>query len=170
MGGREFDLLTGGRAVEPDAAAVASVIERGIMAWPSFVRGSGPFPDAAGGWSHDPASLTDAERTAVASLYAALMTASCLDLLGASGPTAVEGPFARNDLYRDALGRLTGRPVVGSPGTTGTGAGAALLFATAPSSDGGASLRPERPGPPSAPFVAYAARWREMARVTAAPH
>lgn len=162
MGGREFDHLTAGPPVEPDPATIASVLARGVMARPGFARGSGPFPDAVGGWSHDPDSLTAAERTAAASLYAALMTATCLDLLDAAGPITVEGPFARNGLYGAALARLTGRPVQTSAHRTGTSFGAACLFPWARAND----THPMDPGhgvPLGSAFDSYAARWRSAA-------
>ncbi|WP_091715154.1 FGGY-family carbohydrate kinase [Methylobacterium phyllostachyos] len=160
MGGREFDHLIGGPAVEPDPDTLATVLARGVMALPGFARGSGPFPEAVGAWSHDPDSLTPAARTAAASLYAALMTATCLDRLGADGPIFVEGPFARNGLYGAALARLTGRAVHPSSHRTGTSGGAARLFAPGGAED---TYRPgllrSTVGLGSA-LDAYAARWR----------
>lgn len=135
MGGREFDMLTAGAATEPSAADIAGVIEAGIMALPSFVAGSGPFPRNTGGWTVAPESLTAGRRTAAASLYAALMTDTVLRLIGADGPTVVEGPFARNALYVQALSILTGRPAEASLASTGTSGGAALL-ALGPASPG----------------------------------
>ncbi|WP_237481415.1 FGGY-family carbohydrate kinase [Lichenibacterium dinghuense] len=163
MGGREFDRLTEGRAEAPDAACVASVLRRGVMAWPSFAPGSGPFPGAAGRWSTDPAGLSAPERTAAASLYAALMTATCLDLLGAAGSITIEGPFARNALYREALARLSGHTVLASSGATGTSSGAAGLFANPARTE--AVLTPLFDGRDlsSATFADYASRWRECA-------
>ena len=159
MGGREFDILTGRDPSPPDAAAVRTVLGRRVMALPSFAPGSGPFPNATGRWSEAPDTLTPGERTAVATLYVALMTASCLDLIGAEGRTVVEGPFARNPLYSEALAILTGRPVLPSGGGTGTSVGAARLL-----------LPAEPPRPPvqtpvrliddDAKLRAYAATWR----------
>ncbi len=167
MGGREFDRLTGGRVETPDPGCVASVLARRVMALPSFAPGSGPFPGAAGRWSEDEKRLTAAERTAAASLYAALMTATCLDLLGAAGPTTVEGPFARNALFLRALAALTGRPVLVAPGATGTSLGAARLFA-GPEPEARAPALPATGGPELGPdFAGYAARWRETAGVEA---
>jgi sugar (pentulose or hexulose) kinase len=162
MGGREFDMLTDKAAVEPDAASIAAVIGGCVMALPTFAPGNGPFPKGVGRWSHDPASLSPQERAAAASLYVALMTATCLDLLHARGASVIEGPFARNALFRAALAALTARPVLASPGSTGTSAGAARL------------ARPAgRPHPLPDPvrddvdlgpgFPAYAARWKEQA-------
>ncbi len=162
MGGREFDLLTGGQVAMPDEACVAAVCARMLMVLPSFAPGSGPFPKAKGRWSHDPARLSPAERTAVASLYAALMTATCLDVIAAEGATVVEGPFARNALYADALEALTGRPVLAAASGTGTSAGAARLVVPA-----GLAVREAEAGPRTRSydlgdaFTRYAARWRD---------
>lgn len=159
MGGREFDGLTGGAAGDPDPDAARAVIARSIMALPSFAPGSGPYPRATGRWSHDPDTLTRAERLAAASLYGSLMTATCLDLLDAQGRTIIEGPFARNPLYCDALACLTGREVLAADGSTGTSAGAArlLLPAAAPVRHRRFSGAMVRPGDD---LLAYAARWR----------
>ena len=67
--------------------------------------------------------VAQTERTAALSLYLAMMTATCLELIGAKGPTLVEGPFARNALYAAMLGAATARPVLlPAPGSTGTAA------------------------------------------------
>jgi sugar (pentulose or hexulose) kinase len=58
-----------------------------------------------------------------------MMTKVCLDLTGAAGPIIVEGPFASNLLYIEALSKVTGRLVVPVAGSTGTSVGAALLAA-----------------------------------------
>ncbi len=127
MGGREFDILTNRDAGDIVPEAVRSVIARQVMALPTFAPGSGPFPHGRGQWTHDPTVLSRAERTVAASLYVALMTASCLELLAASGRTIIEGPFARNALYCSALAHLSGREVLAALGSTGTSAGATHL-------------------------------------------
>jgi sugar (pentulose or hexulose) kinase len=159
MGGREFDILTGGRPQAPTAAEIATVIDRRIMALPGFVPGNGPYPRARGRWTVDPETLSAGERTAAAGLYSALMTAECLALVAADGPTVVEGPFARNRLILAALAEATGRPVEASTNATGTSAGAALL-ALGP--DAVVTVRGLEPGPagPVPGFAAYAADWR----------
>ena len=160
MGGREFDRATGGAVAAPDDAALDAVLAGGVMALPAFAPGSGPFPDRVGRWTVDPATLSPAARTAAASLYVALMTDTCLDLLDARGPTVVEGPFAANGLFCEALAVLTGRPVGASAGGTGTGVGAAALVAVVAV----AVPRPVAPRPAlGAAFRAYAARWRAEA-------
>jgi sugar (pentulose or hexulose) kinase len=125
MAGREFDVMTDGAPVTPDLAVVSAVLAGSAMAFPAFAPGTGPFSNVAGRWTKD--DLSPAAKTAVASLYAALMTEICLELLGADGASVIEGPFARNALYREALAAATGRPVQASDSATGTSAGAAQL-------------------------------------------
>lgn len=136
MGGREFEILAGPTPVDVDAAALAFVLGERVLVRPTFSPGIGPFPSSVGCWSHAPETLTPAVRTAAATLYLALVTATSLRLLKARGPTVVEGPFARNPLYLAGLRRLTARPVLASRSATGTVGGAALLF------------RPNGPRPP----------------------
>ena len=159
MTGREFEILTGGRATPPTDAETARVLAGGIMALPGFVPGAGPFGQRRGSWSHDPAGLTDGERTAAASLYAALLAETSLRLAGAEGPVLIEGPMAKSPLFLAALAALLPRPVIGRPDATGTTEGAALL------ADGPENARPPTADPaPAVPlggdFPAYAAAWR----------
>ncbi len=130
MGGREFDLLVP-EPVEPSNADIARVIAQDIQALPSFVAGVGPFPHARGRWTCDPDTMTPGERTAVVTLYLALMTEACLELCGLGREIIVEGALARNRLFGDALARLTGVPVASSGDATGTSVGASLLFSGA---------------------------------------
>lgn len=128
MGGREWDLLT--RDLTPVAEqeeldAPSAVIKARAMILPSVVMGTGPFPDSRSRWQAEPHLA--AERRASASLYEAMMTQTCLDLIASEGPIVVEGPFAANRLYLEALHTLMKRPVYASGATTGTAIGAALL-------------------------------------------
>jgi sugar (pentulose or hexulose) kinase len=126
MGGREFDQITSGvqAASQQD---LQSVLHDRIMLMPAVENASGPFPRRQHSWTpHEPRS--DGERFAAASFYCALMTATCLDLIGAEGPVIVEGPFAANPHYLAMLGAVIDRPVLTSTGsTTGTAIGAAML-------------------------------------------
>ena len=156
MGGREFDQLVG-EVVPPSKADVERIVSQDIRVQPSFTPGVGPFPNATGHWTHEPATLTAGERTAAASLYLALVTRACLDLCGLGREVIVEGPLARNALFGQALARLTGVPVRASGDATGTSLGASMLFGTG--NDGVASA--EAAEPLAVPgFDAYVARWR----------
>ncbi|RWB50896.1 FGGY-family carbohydrate kinase [Mesorhizobium sp.] len=126
MGGREFSLLTGGQPVDWDEGDVAAVLARQALLLPSTQQGSGPFPHRAAQW-HNAEALSAGQRFVAISFYLALMTATCLELIGGDGPTTVEGPFAQNRLFIRMLAAATGRHVIASETSTGTSIGAALL-------------------------------------------
>ena len=159
MGGREWEIITRdtprvGRDAE--AAAVIGVIERQEMLLPSLVSGTGPFPRAQGRWISEPA--TTGGRLAAAGLYQALMTATCLEMIGARGPIVVEGPFAANEIFLTALHTLTERPVHASLADTGTALGASLLAGSRP------AIHLRRVSDRLAGLTDYAARWRDATR------
>lgn len=136
MGGREFERLTAGRNTPTQAEcvdAVSRVLADQILLLPSIVEGSGPYPDRQGRWITEPRD--DAERYVAASFYAAMMTASCLGLIGRSSTVIVEGPFSGNEHYTQGLASITGAQVfvTNANSPSGTALGAALLaIATAP--------------------------------------
>jgi sugar (pentulose or hexulose) kinase len=156
MGGREFEILQRQiGSVEPgDVRAVLSeVIEKGTMLLPNVASGSGPFPDNEMRWIAAE-SASPAELMAASSLYLALMTEACLDLIGASGPILVEGPFALNDIYTGVLASLTSSDVIAFPGSTGTSLGAALLTGIEP------AVHVAQNAPPRLPdLTAYRSAW-----------
>jgi len=105
MGGREYEAILGGALGATSALEdAAKIVKRGVMAGPSFVAGSGPFPDARGGILGDVQSA--GERAALASLYLALMQDVSLDLIRAEGPVLIEGRFANDPVFTGALARL----------------------------------------------------------------
>ncbi len=169
MGGREFELITDGRPVTPSPETVDRVLREGVMVLPAVVPESGPFQGRPASWSHDPAALSAETKTAVASLYLARMTDTCLGLIGAGGPVIVEGPFAGNDLYCAALATLTDRDVLASADSaTGTSVGAALLFEAGAPGRGAAAAGPPAKGfsdPRAETLHAYAERWRRGAAI-----
>ena len=161
MAGREFALLAGENG-EPSEADVRRVVGEGIMALPTFAPGTGPFASRTGDWTRDPAALSGEERTVAASLYAALVAETCLDLTGADGPIIVEGPLSRNRLFLAALASLTRRAVIRRTDATGTTDGAALLaLGPAPRSDD--RTEPVSVAPLEIDIGGYAAAWRERA-------
>jgi sugar (pentulose or hexulose) kinase len=161
MAGREYEIIAGS-AAEPTRADLAKVVAGNIMALPTFAPGTGPFGDAVGHWSADPTRLTPGERAAAASLYAALVTETCLGFAGAEGPVVVEGPLARNATFLGALAQRVPRPVIARSDATGTTDGAALL-AIGPD----AELLERADPPPIAPLEidlgAWADEWHRRA-------
>ncbi len=130
MGGREFEILTAGIIAPSDAelrVALEHVLANDILYLPNAIDGSGPYPGRKGHWLNEPRG--DAERHVAASLYAAMMTASCLSLVGHATTTIVEGPFGSNRIYTQALAAITGSDVLvtDSNSPSGTALGAALL-------------------------------------------
>ncbi|TIO51112.1 MAG: carbohydrate kinase [Mesorhizobium sp.] len=157
MGGREFSLLTGGQPQDWSEGDVAAVLAQKALLLPSTQRGSGPFPHRAAHWRNADA-LNTSQRFVAISFYLALMTATCLELIGGDGPTTVEGPFSQNRLFIRMLAAATDRPVVASETSTGTSIGAALL-----ASDGATVMsKGERTEPPAErAWSDYARAWQQ---------
>lgn len=126
MGGREFEILMQGRRREYTSDDISNVLQKNIMLLPSIVTSSGPYQNSQFKWLVDDKALSDGEYYVAISFYLALMTASCLQLIGAKGDCLVEGPFAKNTLFCNLLAAAAGQCVIPSKGT-GTSIGAALL-------------------------------------------
>ena len=162
MGGRVFAMLEADAKADIADADRDAVLDGGVMLLPSIPDDSGPFTGRRGGWKGDPTSLSKGGYLYAVSLYLGLMTAVSLELIGADGPVIVEGPLAANRTFLEALGAVTGRPVMtGGSGATGTASGTALLAlgrnARAASHSRPATLSPD-------PRIAgYAGKWRELA-------
>jgi len=161
MGGREYELIRDGAAdaegAAPDAADRAAVLA-GIWLLPAVEPGSGPFAGRAMRWQGEAA--TAGQRMLALGLYLALMTETCLGLIGARGPLIVEGPFARNADYLAMLAALRPEGVEVAASATGTSAGAALLCLP----QGAAPATRKVPPPQDAAALrAYAAAWRDRA-------
>lgn len=158
MGGREFEMLRDGSRAQPSAADRARVLRDGVMLLPAVIAESGPFRGRHHRWTVPP--QTDGERIFALSLYLALMTDTCLDLIGARGPCVVEGPFAANSDFLRMLGVLRG-PIEVAASATGTSVGAALLFATAGARS---ETRIASDGGEDAPLCGYAKVWAKKVK------
>jgi sugar (pentulose or hexulose) kinase len=160
MGGRERALLLPDGGTTATADDAATVLAGGVMLLPSVQAGSGPFPQRQAEWrGGEP--VAPGPRQAAVSLYLALMTTVCLDLIGAQGPVIAEGPLAADPLYLRMLAAATGRSVLPSPSRgTGTSIGAALLTSQAarfPAQETAVTCA-------DAEWAAYAARWLALTR------
>jgi sugar (pentulose or hexulose) kinase len=172
MGGREYALIAGEDGLAPGPALAAedarALVERGVMAVPSFTRSGGPFPGTGGKGRIRGEVQTARERAALATLYVALMASVGLDLLEARGPVIVDGSFAENPLFPMLLAALRpGQEVLVSAEREGTALGAALLAGWAKRSAPAAiSLHPAAaaalPG-----LASYAEDWRAAAEAIA---
>jgi sugar (pentulose or hexulose) kinase len=155
MGGRENALLGEGLP-ETTPESIEAVLKTGLMYLPSAQAGSGPFPNRVGNWT---AKGSPTEQRAAVSFYLALMATTCLDLVGAQGPTIIEGPFAANAEFAMMLRVATGRDVIIEAAGTGTSIGAAFLA-------GNANLRPagEPIADPGPTWWPYSVAWRVAAQ------
>jgi sugar (pentulose or hexulose) kinase len=157
MGGREFEMLTQGASLGFTDADVRAVVSQRIALLPSVQQGSGPFPAHEPRWTGR--APTPEERAVAISFYLALMTATCLDLVGAEGETIVEGAFAANTAFLMMLKVATDRPVLAGGSATGTSIGAACLAAGKAPEPVLVSIAEELPKG----AADYAARWRLLA-------
>ena len=125
MGGREYEMIREGIEATPTEADRRAVLD-GLYLLPAIERNSGPFPGRPGGFTSEP--RTEGQRMLALSWYLALMTDTCLDLIGAEGPVIVEGPFGRNPDFLQMLAALRPGGVESATSATGTSIGSALLF------------------------------------------
>ncbi|PDT51004.1 MULTISPECIES: FGGY-family carbohydrate kinase [Sinorhizobium] len=159
MGGRAFSMLVGDNPPPASTEAEARVLAGGYMLLPSVLGGSGPFPSARPRWTVNEADLAPPERLAAVSFHLALMTATCLDLIGARGEIVVEGPFAANAAYLRMLAAATGRPALAnSLSSTGTSLGAACLVAGARIRTGAEVFSEAVPEG----YAGYARKWQRL--------
>lgn len=158
MAGREFEEIAGDNPVPASDEDEGVILARGDMALPARHADTGPFPGQRFTWTAEPRG---GERTAAASFYVALMGAACLGLVGAQGPSVVEGPLARNHAFARMLAAATGRPVILAGRGAGTGLGAALLAGPLLSPPTG-QVTIEPPADPR--WRAYAEGWRAAVR------
>lgn len=112
MGGREIETL-----IEIDTrridikldqpallAAVPAVLKTGAMILPTLAPGCGPFPEGRFAFINRPDDSH--ESRAAACMYAALVTESALELVGAEQRVLVEGRFAEAEVFVRALASL----------------------------------------------------------------
>lgn len=161
MGGREYEAIASGSDEMPTADALASVVRQKAFAVPAFASG-GPFAGNAGRLV-DTDRLASAERTALATLYTALMTALLIESLGASGDVLVDGPLASNALFGSVLAaRVPASRVLLS---AGKGVGAIAYLAGFPN----VAEKPLQAVSPIEPaqLDEYSRAWRELLPQTA---
>jgi sugar (pentulose or hexulose) kinase len=124
MGGREYDLASGGWDRPISTEAVEAVIAKGCFALPSFAAG-GPFPDKEAMFLGP--AVEGEERAAAALLYVALMTDLCLDLIRSDNDIVIDGGLAKAELYAPILAALRARKIFTSANPEGSAFGAAAL-------------------------------------------
>ncbi len=160
MGGRTYDAVFGGRMdIAAADEAIQALMARGAMALPNFLSAGGPFPGERGEMRGiDP---NDAEaRGLLGSIFLALISDVCLDLAGSRGAVVLEGPAAKNPVFRRVLAALREGPLLVRDEANGVtlGAGALAFRALArPSATTKTTVEPFAPGVARA----YRDAWRE---------
>jgi len=163
MGGREYQALAGdaGLAVIADVDALARIVDAGVMAHPQFADQGGPFRGAVGYVSPTGSAerTTPVDAAALATLYTALLTDYCLDLLGASGDIVIDGRMTGNVAWLDTLASLRGAQRVLASGDAEGSVRGAVALASWPHCLTTSPLRPCSPLPLGG-LEAYRAAWR----------
>lgn len=125
MGGREYDMASGGWTMPVTTEAIASVIARRCFALPSFAAG-GPLQGHIGNFSGP--AIAGEERAAAALLYVALMTDLSLELIGSQNAIIIDGGLVKTGLYASILAALRpGQTIHTSANPEGSAFGAAML-------------------------------------------
>ena len=124
MGGREYAAITGSATAPASLEPAMHLVRDHLFALPAFSAAGGPFKQLTG---TVPASICSLERSSLASLYCALMTDYCLDLIEASGPVYIEGRFVTDEVFLLALTALRGN-VIAANEASGTLDGALALM------------------------------------------
>lgn len=126
MGGREWQAIAGTDTAK--RADLQSLLAKAVFALPTFSSGVGPFADRSGKFVGDYAGLTEAEKSALACLYLALLTHYGLTLLQQNKTVIIEGSFAKNEVLLTCLASLgPGQRILVSQDVTGTTGGTAML-------------------------------------------
>lgn len=162
MGGREHDLASGGSYPEATEAALAEVLDQGIILTPAVVPETGPYRGCCSRWVGPEPSIGSAARGVAVALYLALVTKRCLELVGHRGTIIVEGPFARNRIYLQMLSVSTGCEVTPMVSATGTSQGAALLIMAPASIQRVSACRTSLQEPEANRLKHYADNWTRI--------
>jgi sugar (pentulose or hexulose) kinase len=129
FGGKEFEIVSAGAGgSQATLTAAQSLVERGVMALPTFTDSGGPMP-GTGKKGRIIGEVTSAVgRASLASLYCALMVSESLDAVRSSSDIIVDGPFSQNPVFLSILASLRpSQKVKASSLQEGTAAGAACL-------------------------------------------
>jgi L-fuculokinase len=163
MGGREYETIAGGSRATPTADALTHVVKLGALALPSFAPAGGPFANRAGQLLNA-STLTDAQRSALATVYVALMSDWLLDELDPRAQDAltivVDGPLAGNLLFVGVLRALRPDDTIRASDGRDASVAAAHFLAT------GVALTPKVGGTERMPIDAellarYRSLWRD---------
>lgn len=129
FGGREFEIINEGSTLDASTQDVQHILSNDIFALPSFTDSGGPMPGTGNkGNIVTERPLSDGQKTALASLYCALMVSESLDAIGSTSEIIVDGPFSTNTIFLGCLAVLRRQQAVkASTLRDGTTDGARLI-------------------------------------------
>ena len=129
MGGREYANITGGSSNTATVDDLMEVLDdERLILLPNQGGQAGPYQYNDDTPNEAIKDAPERLRLAAAALYCALMLDVTLDLCDTTGPTIVEGSFAKNDLLLGVVASLRhGDDLLASEDATGTTTGAARL-------------------------------------------
>jgi hypothetical protein len=162
MAGREFAAVAGEATGPASTDALVRIVESRTLALPSFGSDDGLFPGTArAGRVDGPLASDPGIRFTLAVLYAALLTAECVDGLPRATTVMLDGNFVKDPVYGAAVAALLpGRRTLVNRNAYGTASGAALLASHATRA-APAPLATETPDVTLLPdLTAYRASWR----------
>jgi sugar (pentulose or hexulose) kinase len=171
MGGREFELVADHTTGPGSREALARIVATGTMALPSFGPDDGLFPGSARrGRIEGPLAEERSARFSLAALYAALLTAKCIEDMPFASTIVVDGGFVKDPLYGEILAALLpDRRVLVNRDASGTTTGAALLAGHTTRRQP-APLSVEQPDAAGLlPLSDYRAAWRTRCQTTMEP-
>lgn len=157
MGGREYEIAMQGQKITPTNEDIRAVLDKGICLLPALQNDSGPFMSRTAKWIGGEPAIDSGVRAAALSLYLAMVTAHCLEMIGHRGTIIAEGPFTKNRLYLDMLATATDSEVHACKASTGTSIGAAMLAV-----DGNPDIPASTYHHPRQDLSAYARLWRDL--------
>jgi len=127
MGGREFANIAGENPALPTVEDLLTILEQQTIALPAFAETGGPYPGCTGSIKSDTA-LSATQKTALASIYCALVSDESLTQCHSGGDIIVEGAFVQNSLLLQCLSVFRDKQTIyTSADSTGTTIGAAML-------------------------------------------
>ncbi len=171
MGGREFALVAGDAKGPASREALARIVATRTMALPSFCHDDGLFPGTAERGRITGALADDRDvRFTLAVLYAALLTAQCVEDMPRAATVVLDGTFVREPLYGSLVAALLpDRKLIVNRAAAGVATGAALLAGHTTRS-GPAPLSAEVPDSTGLPSLSgYRAEWRALSQTSETP-
>lgn len=166
MGGREYEILSGGTRATATRSAIEAIVRNRVFALPSFTDSGGPVPGSGGRGRIVGALDSASAHAAMATIYCALMASRAVGHISSDGQSrneiVIDGAFAANAAFCRLVAAFNpGRPVSVARAPEGTAQGAAALWGLERRSRAEVKLDPAEPLPVPE-LESYAREWSEQ--------